>query len=245
MNIDVESEFASIVEMLGGKRVSDFVGSAPPFENADFIFPCFQIVVELKCLDENKIADENLIDKASRIYMEELQSGQVPAVVFGRVRMTTEGFSPEYTKKIINLYKAPINGQVKKANAQIKATREQLNIRNYAGLLMVANNRHSALDPWHGWFLLNELLKQRQFSGINGAIYLSANQKVVHTESGRDVNVWAEIRRPHLPAIDGSFLCALRVAWYDRLAMLIGKREFQEQEIDLVQLAQLENKKAK
>jgi hypothetical protein len=244
MSIDVESEFTSIAGMLGGKRVSDFVGPAPMFNNADFIFPDFQVVAELKCLEEDKIADERLINKASRIYMEALESGQAPVVLFGRRRITTEGFSPEYIKKIIDLYKAPIDGRVKKANKQIKIIRERLNVNNYAGLLIVANNGHSALDPWHGWYLLNELLKQRHFSGINSAIYLSANQRVAHPGSGRDVTVWTEIHRPHLPAIDASFLDALRTAWHSRLtALLTGEGEFQEYEVDLAQWSQLENKK--
>jgi hypothetical protein len=243
MHIDVEKEFTDITSALGGSRVSDLVGTAPPFENADFIFTGHKVIAELKCLDEDKIVDERIILKASDLYSEELRGGRAPVVAWGTHQMTTQGFSASYTKKIIDLYKTPIQRQVKKANTQIKTTREKLNARDSAGLLIVANNSHSAIDPWHGWYILNELLKQELYSGINGAVYLTANQQIVHSESQRHVSVWAEIPRPHLPAINADFLSAMRGAWHQRLTVLMGETEFQEGKINLAQLAQLANRK--
>jgi hypothetical protein len=106
--IEVEKAFDVVVGEIGGGRVSDRVGPSPPFDNADYVFDRCKVIVELKCLEEDKIKDAGMIEKASALYARELQSGRAPVVVFGQVRMTTEGFSDEFARQIFGLYQKPI-----------------------------------------------------------------------------------------------------------------------------------------
>lgn len=242
MQIDVESELTTAIAPMGGVHVSTLVGASPAFENADFIFQDQKVIAELKCLDVDKIIDEVNIEKASQIYLNELNQGKAPALVFGTVHLTTKGFSDECVRKIIKIYRDPIERFVKKANNQIKETAIHFDLVDFKGLLIVANNNHSALDPWHGWYILNEIFKQNIYSGINGAVYFSANQEVIDPKSGRPLNFWAEFRRSHIPSLDPGFLQTLRKAWHQHFTQLMGESTYHEMPIDSQQLAQLENK---
>jgi hypothetical protein len=136
-----------------------------------------------------------------------------------------------------------VQSVVKKANAQIKATLDQLRADDYVGLLIVANNGHSALDPVHGAHLIGELLNQQtRYSGINGAVYLNADQQVVDPRSGREVSAWVEISRAHLPALSDAFLGALRHAWYRRVVLMRGLDGIVDLNVDVERFAELANR---
>lgn len=159
-SFNVEDELTAAIVPIGGKRVSEFLGRAPGHENADYFFPAASVIAELKCLDEDKISDERIFEKASQLYTDELKSGRAPVVVFGEVRMTTKDFSAEYSQKIGNLYRVPIERLVKKADSQIRQTVEALKVTAPTGVFLLANNNHTALDPQHAWYIVNEILTQ-------------------------------------------------------------------------------------
>lgn len=244
MAFEVERELETAIATIGGQHVAKLVGRAPGHENADFIFTNASVVVELKCLNEDKLVDERIIQKASQIYAEELRLGRAPVILFGTRRMTTEGFSEEYTRKIMSLYRVPIERQVRKADSQIATTNEKLDLRNYKGLLIVANNNHSALDPWHGWFIMNEILRQPLYDNINGAIYFSGKLAAAMPGKPERLDYWLEFTRPHLPQLDGAFLSDLKNAWHRHLScLLFGESTFKQVPIDFSELVPLESKR--
>lgn len=243
MSAEIEAEFDAAVASMGGKRLSEYVGQAPTFENADYIFPEHKVIAELKCLDEDKINDERIIEKASELYIRELKAGRAPEIIFGTVRGTTEGYSEEYTHAIANLYRTPVQFLLKKANSQIKSTRDHLQAGDHIGLVIVANNRHSALDPVNGAHLIGELLNQQtRYNGINGAVYFNADQRVIDPRSGREVSAWVDISRAHLPPPPEAFLEALRRAWYQRVVAVRGLEGIEDVNVDLDRFAELANR---
>lgn len=163
------------------------------------------------------------IEKASRLYAQELAAGRSPVIVFGTIEMTSEGFSPEFTHNLISIYRSSIQQALKKANDQIKATKKALGLPDYQGLLIIANNSHSALAPSHAHSLLTNLLEpESRLRSLNGAVYLSANQRVVDPAVRREIAVWLRVPRPTLPAPDRALLDRLRRAWITRLAAFRG-----------------------
>ena len=154
---NVEDELAAALAPLGCVRVTDLLGRSPGHENADFFLDAADVVAELKCLDEDKIKDDRITEKASNLYLEELRSGRAPDIVFGEAQMTTGGYSAEFTSKISGLYRVPIERQVRKADRQIGKTKAALGRSAATGLLLIANNNHTALDPWQALsrYLLN------------------------------------------------------------------------------------------
>jgi hypothetical protein len=222
-SFNVEDELAAAIEPIGGRRVTAVLGRVPGHKNADFVFPSASVVSELKCLDEDKIVDQRIIEKASNLYVEELQSGCAPVMVFGEVRMTTEGFSDGYKRKIADLYRVPIERLARDANQQIEQTAQALKMEHTAGLFLLANNNHTALDPQHAWHIVNQILGQDKYLSINTAVVFSGNLGAVLPDAPNRVDYWIEIQRPGMRAVDPQFMSSLRETWHARLAQILGE----------------------
>jgi hypothetical protein len=222
-SFDVEAELAIAIEPIGGVRVTAVLGKKLGHKNADFLFPSSGVIAELKCLDEDKIADERIIEKASSLYMQELHSGRAPVVAFGTVQMTTEDFSEEYKQRIGNLYRVPIERLARDANQQIEETAKALKATKPVGLFLLANNNHTALDPQHAWYLVNQILMQDKYPRINTAVVFSGNLAAALPNAPNRMDYWIEIQRPNMPALEAAFLNSLREAWHARLATILGQ----------------------
>lgn len=220
---NVEDELTAAIASIGGQRATEFLGRVPGHENADYYFPAASVVSELKCLDEDKIHDERIIDKASQLYAEEMQSGRAPVIVFGEVQMTTKDFSEDYKEKIGNLYRIPIERLAKKADSQIRQTVHALKITEPTGLFLLANNNHTALDPQHTWYIVNQILAQDKYPSINAAVVFSGNLGAALPEAPNRVDYWIEVQRPGMPPVATKFLSSLREAWHTHLAKILGQ----------------------
>ena len=243
MNFNVEDEFAEAIKPIGGVRVTDVLGRLPGHLNADFAFVADSVVAELKCLDKDQINDEGIIEKASNLYAEELNAGKAPVVVFGEVHMTTAGFSEAYARKIADLYRVPVERVVKKAADQIAQTTGPLKISEPVGLLLLANDNHSALDPSHMAALVHEILSKPDYAGINIAVVFAGNLAATMPGSTQRVDYWIPIVCGEVtPAID-EFLGKLREAWLSRLEYIFGIKRTYAGPGDIQTLVQLESRR--
>ena len=219
---NVEDELAACIASIGGVRVTDLLGRAPGHDNADFFFDQANVVAELKCLDEDKIHDDRIIEKASQLYLQELGGGRALRIVFGTVHTDTGGFTPEFTAKISSLYRTPVERRVRKADKQIGETKQALERPNAGGLLLVANNNHTALDPWHAWKLMDEILQKPMYTHITAAVLFAGNLGAVLPGRSERIDYWLEFHRQSVPAISHTFLETLRVQWFKQLGKLFG-----------------------
>ena len=222
-SFDVEAELSIAFELVGGKRVASLLGENPGHKNADFIFPLKHVIAELKCLDEDKITDDRIIEKASGLYLQELQSGKAPVVNFGTTEMTTQNFSEEFKRKISELYRVPIERLVRNADRQIEQTAEAFKDDRSQGLFLLASNGHTALDPQHAWYLVNKILVQSSYPNINAAVVFSGNLAAALPGSQGRIDYWIEIQRPNFPPVEPAFLRSLRDAWHAHLARILGQ----------------------
>jgi hypothetical protein len=220
--MNIEDELAIAIEGIGGQRVTDFTGKKPPFENADFIFPDDAVICELKCLEDDHIVKDGVIDKASDLYLQELKAGRANDIIFGTVAMTTSGFSNEFRDKIEGLYRVPVERLFIKIDRQISATAEALSLENPVGLALIANNNHSALDPEHGRNLIQKILAQDRFPAINAAVLFSGNLGASLPNDTRRLDYWIEIRRGSRPPPSDSFLSSLKLAWLAHVSARMG-----------------------
>lgn len=222
LTFNVEDELTVAIAPIGGRRVASFLGQAPEHENADYFFPAAQVVSELKCLDGDKISDERIIEKASRVYTDELKSGRAPFIAFGEVQLTTKDFSEEYKQKIGNLYRVPIERLARKADRQIRLTVQALKVAAPTGLFLLANNNHTALDPQHAWYIVNQILAQDEYPNINAAVVFSGNLGATLPEAPYRLDYWIEIQRSGMQPVASPFLSSLREAWHSHLAKILG-----------------------
>ena len=240
--MNIEDEIQVCIELLGGERVSKTFGESPSFQDADFIFKDYGIISELKSLEEDKISDDLNIEKFSKLYLKELEANNAAVIAFGAVNMSTKGFSEEFTRSVIDIYKRPIQRAIKKANRQIRETKLAFEQPKFQGLLIVANNNHSALDPWHANFILEELLSKSDYSSVNSAVYLNAGQPSFHPETGEEYGVWIEKHRNGLSQVSDDFLKEFRQAWFTHFTKIKGKEYHFELSANKNMLVTLENK---
>jgi len=238
----IESEFAAAIAGIGGHRVIDVLGRTHE-ENADFLFAADQFVAELKCLDDDKILDEKVVEKASALYLTELEANRAPGVVFGTVRMTTKGFSEEFRNKIVELYRVPIARLFRKAERQIASSLNAARFASGRGIMLLVNNNHTALDPWHLGYIANEILRTDAYPHIHTAIVFAGNIAARLPGWPGRVDYWIEIPGVDHRKVDAAFLARLREAWYDHVGRLLGTKVHQVVESDIDTLAKLESRK--
>lgn len=221
--IAIEKEFDHCVRQTGGIKISDIVGSAPDFLNADYLFNEYDIIAELKCLEDDKIKDNQLRDKTSKIYERYLKEGKAPVVVFGEARLSTEGFPDEFRQEIGELYRLSIHSVIKKANQQIRQTKEKLKKESSHGLLILVNDGHTILEPAHAMWVLRETFKRYSFSSIDSVIYFTANQRAEIAGINKDILVWIQAHRSPENKCPNQLLDRLKRNWLKHFEDITGE----------------------
>lgn len=223
MIIKTEEEFDECVKLINGIKVSDLVGSSPGFSNADYLFNEYNVVAELKCLEEDKIKDSNIRDKASEIYRRCLEENKAPVIVYGAAKISSEGFPEKYKKELIELYRKPIRRVMEKANKQIRETKKYLNKKDAHGLLILANDGHTALDPNHVMWILNETFNRDGFSSINSILFFTVNLIAEHPDINKNLLVWISSDRTQENKCHPQLLTRLQNKWFKRVNELTGE----------------------
>ena len=221
--LKTEEEFDKFVQLFGGKKITDIVGSSPNFENADYLFDEFNVIAELKCLEEDQINSKSITEKVSKIYAECLEQGKSPVVIFGTRRFTTNNFPESFKEKIANLYKTPIQKRILKANNQIKATKLKLNRENHTGLLLLVNDNNTALDPSHIMWTLSKIFQRNNYSSITDIVFFTINLKSEHPSINKDLLLWIPVKRSGFSGCSDEFLSKLCEGWFAYLESITGE----------------------
>lgn len=222
MFIDVEKELGQSVVSIGGTLVPDIVGSSPNFNNADYLFDEFNIVAELKILSVDQMVEPSIRDKMSAIYRQASARGEANVIAYGEAIIAAGNLSPEFSRKMGEVYRKPIQRLIKKANKQIRQTKEHLPRKEHSGLLILVNDNHRALEPQHIQWILRATLHNRNYSSIDTVLYFTANLKARHPELDTDFLVWIEQHRPNLRPCDDKFLTKLRESWFRKMSEITG-----------------------
>ena len=133
-----EAFFEDVGSSLGWKRYTDIKKPADGRANADFIWENF--IIELKIIEEEGLEKKERQDKIARLYKES-------QMVKGEVELEPKSVPKSIRYELEKILGEPIKGAVKKAAKQIKDTREDLNLYSSKGVLLIANNGYSSLDP--------------------------------------------------------------------------------------------------
>lgn len=223
MHIDVEEELNSCVIAIGGRLVSDLVGPSPIFNNADYVFDEHRSVAELKVLSVDQIRQPHIQDKMSNIFHEASDHGESDVIVYGKAVVSSDNLSPKYARKIGEVYRAPIQRIVKKANRQIRQTKDHLDRKGYSGLLILVNDNHQALEPRHIDWVLQGILRDRNYSSIDSVLYFTVNLPAYHQNHDGDFLVWLEIHRAELDPCPEALLRTLQEAWFKKVSEVRGE----------------------
>lgn len=160
--VELERDFDNFFNGIGYKKVTDIVGS-PHFENSDYIDLEQKITIELKVIDKDFFSEGGIIHRLKTIVTVPKNTDEKG---FGQYEFTVP---PKNREGISDSIEEPLRRTIKKANRQIKETKNKLMDGNGIGFLLIALNIRTSIDPEKFRELTGDILS-REFSSINGFI---------------------------------------------------------------------------
>lgn len=216
--IDVEATWREFVRSAGGQVVDDLLSGQRDFENADFLFPSEQVVAELK-----EIQTEFERAPAFRTGYEALLKRLMEENPLWRPVLL--GGSGEYPKwfviEFIRLFRPPISRVLKKANRQIRETKQHFKLNAPKGILIFVNDGFIALEPHYVRELACNLLVD-SYSEIHCFLYLTVNRYVEIEGSDVPRLLWMPTYGDRASDELVSFVDDLGRKWFDLLEKKIG-----------------------
>ena len=206
---NIESVIDECVVAIDGVKVSGLYKGSPEFDNADYWFKQYNVVAELKCLMEDKGQDTKTQEKVQVILDDHLYGVESKLVIFGDVVVNSKDVSERCTKDIAEVYRRPIHGVIKKANKQIRETKLRLDATGAHGLLIIINDKNTALDPSHAMWMVMETLRRGGFQSIDSVLYITLDLLAYLANVSNGVRVWLQLYR------DKENVCPQEL--YDRL----------------------------
>lgn len=223
VRIDIEKEMDVVSDSLGGSRVDAILGKPLPFETADYFFQRENIVAELKTLQKEQFAV--MVSHLESLTQEWGSRGLI-RLPRGSNIFQIDSLPESEQLRFYEKGEEQMNKVLTKANRQIKKTKEALNRPEAHGLLLLANDGNTFLEPQIAMFLLSRAMFNRDgtknFSGIDRLIYFTANLPSV-SGVGPNTMVWIAPRfGEHATHMD-PFMDTLQRAWMTHFDKLQGK----------------------
>jgi hypothetical protein len=166
-----ENRFRDFVRKIGGTVLPE--GDA---ESADFLFPQDNIVAELKILEED--ARQEHATKLQALVTDWTKRRLMR--LFGTNIISLEKLDPICQQEWLHILQAPVERIVRKANRQIRTTKQTLQLPNAKGLLLIMNDGNLLhTSPKDYMILISRVLHKKtptgqlQFPDILGVIYFS------------------------------------------------------------------------
>ena len=166
-----EATLSRFIQSLGGKRFDEIVPN-PPFENADFCFSEHKVVIELKILEKEFYKTQEFEKKRNALLQRWVKEKGLRGPLLG------QPYPKEFLQDFDNLLRPPLAGIVKKANRQIKTTKEYLQIPDASGVLLCVNDNLRDIPPQQMMRLFCRILNG-DCSSITAIVYLTNHYVLV------------------------------------------------------------------
>lgn len=175
--INIDEEFAAVVVRLGGEVLDRHYPSQDGVRVADFYFPRFNTVVELKRLEEDLSAKPDFQAAVRGLHQSWVESGRIAPEVIGHpLRISSQHLPESCTMEFVELVKKRVEfSTIKKANKQIKASKENLGRPDAKGWLIVANDGNLMMKPDLMLHVLARVLHGKH-GAIHAVTYFSVNE---------------------------------------------------------------------
>ena len=220
MTIDVEKEFAFRVQALGGIVLDDTL-KAPLFKNADYWFPQENVVAEMKQLHEDMAEKADFKQKISELYNSWVQRNLIPPPTQKKVTINSQDLPELCAYEFLEVMKKRIEfSTIKKANSQVRETKEFFNSPNAKGLLILVNDGNLLMEPSVMAHLLARILKGK-YSKIHSVIYFSVNVLASVPNMPQPSPFWMDCLVPDREPISRGLLSRLQEQWFSHVSKLI------------------------
>lgn len=216
--LPVEETWHQFVRSSNGTVLADLLPASPSFDNADYLYSDAKVVAELK-----EIQTEFMAAAASRKGLEKLlerlvhEEPQWRPTLFGG-----DGhYPPWFQREFMRLARPPISRVIKKANRQLRETKDHFGISAATGVLLFVNDGFTGLAPDLVHALACELLVH-SYSSIDCFVYLNVNRYVAIAGSDEPKLIWHPTYSDRADNSLTEFIDALGSHWFDFLEQQIG-----------------------
>lgn len=215
--IPVEASLDAFVRSVGGARVADSLGRSPEFENADYVFGSDSVIAELKECETEFGNNESFREKHFKLSWEYVDAGLMhPFALLRR-----DPLPPEYVRDFLRLFRPQVARILKKANRQIKSTREALSMPKAHGVLFFVNDGFTGLEPHFVNLVATDILSS-SYRAIDCFIYMTVNTYVRIPSSDYAHLLWMPSYSPSAPDALVTFVDTLGKRWFEFLEERIG-----------------------
>jgi len=239
--IDIRSEMAAAVRRIGGSVIDDGLRDAD-FVNADYWFPDYDVIGELKCLSEDLSSSRSFNDRVSRLYASWIERGLVPPR-YGRVSVSLRDIPVECAREFLHLLKRRFEVNVlKKANAQIKGIKKHLGRPDAKGLLFLVNDGNYLLPPGMVAHLLARATRG-QHRSINSVIYFSASVLAAVPGISNPALFWVDGRLTDREPVPIVLRESIRSSWMSQHSALVETPIYDVASSDPIQFENIQFRK--
>jgi len=220
-DIDVQQTFDDFVEEYGGIVLDPEKKTSP---NADYVFPKAKVVAELKILKEDPFSNKYFRRGLAKTQNEWIQKGYLTRAELRAVRVFRD-LPDKCRADARKMYSRPLKSHVEKANKQIRSTKQEMELNDYKGLLILVSDGNFLLEPKFIRFALWRLFAAGRYSGINTITYLTVNALTTRPSAPNPARLWINIFRDldHMEnEVLTSFLDDVHDKWADYFTKVTG-----------------------
>jgi hypothetical protein len=152
-----EPHWQDFAKRAGGELVAPLI-TRQKVQNADFIFRHNRVVVELKVL-ETEFLDTPTV------------AGKIGAAFDRYPNGDPNDLSAPLGRELLRILRAPLQRIIKKANRQIRATKQELGLVGWRGIIVMVNDGFRTLSPDLVIRLCSDILAGESYSSADALIY--------------------------------------------------------------------------
>ena len=156
-NIADEPHWNRFVVGFGGELVAPLIKSQG-VQNADYLFREERVIVELKTL-QTEFFDPLLV--------------RIGETAKALCEGPTEDAFVTFERRLFGILEAPLARIVKKANRQIRETKDALGLQGHRGIVLCINDGFIGFPPFFVTDLLHRILVRERFSSTHALIYMT------------------------------------------------------------------------
>jgi hypothetical protein len=215
----VDEAFVRVVRYAGGLLVSDLLPARTNLpKNADYVFPEFDVIAELKRLNEDHDFSANI----QLLYQEWVAQGKQVPLVWGRARIDLRSLPLECAHQVISLHRKPIQRRVRDANEQIRSTRKALDMERAKGLLVLVQDGDYSISPETVINLVQRCFRGGHFSCINDLVLANGNMRAISPGDPLNYMFFVHGYRDAGRAVPSELIERLNTGWRQELDRIAG-----------------------
>jgi hypothetical protein len=220
---EIDLTFQHTIIEMGGELVSTLLPTkSPEHDNADFAFREWNIICELKVLENDPNQRGALDRKAQALFDKWMGQGRI--LFYGTRRIDSSTLDRDMQWELAKLHSESVKRALKKANRQIRETKTALGMAGAKGHVVIVNDAVPTLDPYTFAFAVHQSLGQH-YSSINGVSLVTVNYVTSLKGLPTKIKFWGNYtREDYCPSLDASYLNQFAETWSKYISDIEGQR---------------------